>query len=73
MILDLNMPGMGGANCLIHLMNRDRPPRVIVASGYSPKGTVKETLQQGARGFIAKPFRLPDMLRMVRDVLDQSE
>jgi PAS domain S-box-containing protein len=72
-ILDLNMPGMGGANCLTLMMERDIPPRVIIASGYSPKGTVRETLQKGARGYIAKPFHLPEMLQMVREVLDQKE
>jgi PAS domain S-box-containing protein len=72
-ILDLNMPGMGGANCLTQLMAHDKPPRVIVASGYSPRGTVRETLEKGARGFIAKPFHLPEMLQMVREVLDQKE
>ncbi len=72
-ILDLNMPGMGGAKCLTHLMDLDRPPRVMIASGYSPKGTVRETLQKGARGYIAKPFHLPDVLKMVREVLDQTE
>lgn len=72
-ILDLNMPGMGGARCLTHLTDRDRPPRVIVASGYSPKGTVRETLQQGARGLVAEPFLLPDLLQKVREVLDQAQ
>ena len=71
-ILDLNMPGMGGVNCLTHLMDRDGPPRVIIASGYSPRGTAQETLQKGARGVIAKPFHLPDLLQMVREVLDQN-
>jgi CheY-like chemotaxis protein len=72
-ILDLNMPGMGGANCLTHLMDRDAPPRVIIASGYPPKGTIKRTLKKGARGFIGKPFNLPEMLQMVREVLDQTD
>jgi CheY-like chemotaxis protein len=71
-ILDLNMPGMGGANCLRQLLARDSAARIIIASGYSPKGTVKDSLAEGARGFIAKPFHLPDMLKMVREVLDQT-
>ena len=72
-ILDLNMPGMGGANCLTHLMDRKDPPRAIIASGYSPKGTIRETLAKGARGFIGKPFKLTEMLQMVREVLDQTD
>jgi DNA-binding NtrC family response regulator len=45
----------------------------MIASGYSPKETVRETLQKGACGSIAKSFHLPDVLRMVQEVLDQTE
>jgi DNA-binding NarL/FixJ family response regulator len=72
-ILDLNMPGMGGANCLTHLVDRDAHPRVIIASGYPPKGAIRKILAKGARGFIGKPFNLHEMLQMVREVLDQTE
>lgn len=72
-ILDLNMPGMGGANCLTHLMAKDKSVRVIIASGYSPDAGVAASLKQGARGFVAKPYQLEDMLNLIREVLDQSE
>ena len=72
-ILDLNMPGMGGANCLAHLMAEDKRVRVIIASGYSPDANVTASLKQGARGFVTKPYQLEDMLNLIREVLDQSE
>jgi CheY-like chemotaxis protein len=35
-IMDLGMPGMGGARCLEEIVSRDPEARVIIASGYSP-------------------------------------
>jgi signal transduction histidine kinase/ActR/RegA family two-component response regulator len=69
-ILDLNMPGMGGHSCLETLMADYPGVPVLVASGYSPNGSVRETLASGAAGFIGKPYQLKEMLRVVRNVID---
>ena len=70
-ILDLNMPGMGGHKCLAQLLEMDPDVRVIVASGYSPNGSIKEMLESGPHEFIGKPFQLRDMLKTVRAMLDK--
>lgn len=69
-ILDVNMPGMGGVNCLKHMLEENPAMRVIMASGFSPDGSVRKSLREGACGFIGKPYRIPEMLRKVREVLD---
>ena len=69
-ILDLNMPGMGGHSCLETLRTDFPQVPVLVASGYSPNGSGHDTLAAGAVGFIGKPYRLKEMLRVVRKVLD---
>ena len=46
--------------------------KVVIASGYSAKDQVKTTLESGAQGFVAKPFRLLDLLTTVRSVLDEG-
>ncbi len=71
-ILDLNMPGMGGVACLeaIRALNPTVP--VLIASGQSPAGQVKATLDQLAQGFVGKPYELKSMLRMVRATLDRA-
>jgi PAS domain S-box-containing protein len=71
-ILDLNMPGMGGRACLEALIEVDPGIRVLVASGYSAGGTEESVLEAGAVGFVGKPFRLQDLLRRVRQALDQA-
>lgn len=72
-ILDLNMPGMGGQNCLEALQARFPAVPVLVASGYSPNGSMPDTLASGAAGFIGKPYQLQKMLKTVRHLLDASK
>ena len=71
-ILDLIMPGMGGKHCLVELLKINLEAKVAIASGYSPDGPTKEILKNGAKGFISKPYDLRQMLRVVREVLDQN-
>lgn len=68
-ILDLNMPGMGGHSCLEAMTTRYPDVPVLVASGYSPNGWVAETVAAGAAGFIGKPYQLNEMLQVVRDII----
>ena len=72
MILDLNMPGMGGHSCLESLVARYPDIPVLLASGYSPNGSVRETLAAGAAGFIGKPYQLKEMLKVVRNIIDAA-
>jgi PAS domain S-box-containing protein len=72
-LLDLGMPGMGGLNCLRELVRIDSSLRVLIASGYSVDGPVKEGLESGAAGYIGKPYRLKDLLDKVRTVLDGTK
>ena len=71
-ILDVGMPGMGGHECLKRLHEFDPKLKVIIASGYAAHGRVKETIDAGAVDFIGKPYRLVDMVKKVRNALDQS-
>jgi len=72
-ILDLMMPGMGGKQCLEQLLVMAPDTKVVIASGYSVNGPTKATLEAGARGFIKKPFELKQMLKVVREVLDEEK
>jgi two-component system cell cycle sensor histidine kinase/response regulator CckA len=71
-ILDLIMPGMGGTKCLEELHSIDSEVKVVIASGYSVNASTRETLDAVAKGFISKPYELRQMLKMVREVLDQG-
>jgi PAS domain S-box-containing protein len=69
-ILDIVMPGMGGKKCLEEILKMNPQAKVVMASGYSINGRVKEVLDGGARAFIKKPYELKQMLAEVRKVLD---
>ena len=71
-ILDLIMPGIGGKSCLEALLRLDPRVKVLIASGYSVNGRLEETLRSGARAFISKPYELRDLLKRVRDILDED-
>jgi CheY-like chemotaxis protein len=69
-VLDLGMPGMGGLKCLERILALNPQARVIIASGYAADGPVKQALQGGAAGFVAKPYGRVDLLGTVRRILD---
>ena len=71
-ILDIGMPGIGGYKCIEQLVKIDPEIKVIIASGYATSDRVEEMLKSGAADFIDKPYRLTDMLKKVREVLDQG-
>jgi len=72
-LLDLNMPGMGGHQCLDGLLQANPSVKVIIASGYTANGHGKDALSSGAAGFIGKPYQLKELAAKVRQVLDESE
>ena len=69
-ILDISMPGMGGHKCLQELLKINPKVKVVISSGYSRNGQLKDTLASGAAGNIPKPFSKSEMLKTVREVLD---
>jgi PAS domain S-box-containing protein len=70
-VLDLGMPGMGGRKCLKQLREIDPTAKVIVASGYAEEGLYENLKQAGAARFLRKPYQLADLVRNIREVLDE--
>jgi PAS domain S-box-containing protein len=70
-ILDIIMPGMGGNRCLEEILRVNPAARVLVATGIATEESAKECMEAGARGFLNKPYRSNEMLRSVREVLDE--
>jgi len=69
-VLDLIMPGMGGAQCLQKLLEIDPQAKIVIASGYSVPGQQERTTEIGAKAFINKPYDVQEMLKVVREILD---
>ncbi|MEW6347870.1 MAG: PAS domain S-box protein [Thermodesulfobacteriota bacterium] len=71
-ILDLIMPVMGGEQCLTEILRLNPKAKVIIASGHAADGHSRETVESGAKGFVGKPYAMPQLLSTVREVLDQG-
>ncbi len=69
-LMDLNMPGMGGSLCTREMITFDPSVRVLVASGYAANGHGKAALEFGAKDFISKPFQAQKLLAKIRNFLD---
>lgn len=55
--LDVNMPGMSGLDVLKTIKSQTKDVRVVMITGDSSMGTVREAVGFGAVGFIVKPFK----------------
>ena len=55
--LDVNMPGMSGLDVLKSIKRTAPEVRVVMITGDSTLGTVREAVGFGAVGFIIKPFK----------------
>jgi len=71
-ILDLNMPGMGGYKCLQKLLSIRPELKVLIASGYATDQHARQALSAGAVSFIGKPYHLREMAQKVRGALDYA-
>lgn len=71
-LLDLNMPGMGGYKCLEEIAKLKHQPKVIVTSGYAANDNTLKLLEAGARTFLQKPYQVVELAKTVRKVLDSS-
>jgi PAS domain S-box-containing protein len=71
-ILDMNMPVMGGKETFTRLRAIDPEIRVIISTGYSNRSM--ESLPTGdlADAFLQKPYQLEELSRTLREVLDKK-
>jgi two-component system cell cycle sensor histidine kinase/response regulator CckA len=70
-ILDMIMPGMSGGETFDHLKEIDPDVKVLLSSGYSIDGQAKKILERGCEGFIQKPYKLGDLSKRIRQILDR--
>ena len=68
--MDLTMPEMDGIECIARLNEIDPDVRILVVSALSDKATGIEALQNGARGFLCKPFTDEELTSALNEVLE---
>ena len=70
-IIDMIMPGMSGGEVFDHLRAMNPQLKVLLSSGYSLDGQAQHILDRGCNGFIQKPFRLTELSKKIREILDE--
>lgn len=68
-ITDLKMEGVDGMHFLTRVKEVSPDTAVVVITGFATLETAKESFRKGAFDFVAKPFKLSDILDTVRRVL----
>jgi cyclic di-GMP phosphodiesterase len=63
-LLDLNMPGLGGIEVLRAMNGKKQDVPVVIVSGLSSGDVVRQTLREGAFDYLTKPLHF-DELRLV--------
>jgi PAS domain S-box-containing protein len=71
-LLDMVMPKIDGREVFRRVREINPRVKVIVSSGYSHDRDADDLLEQGAAGFVQKPYRMADLLKMVEKVLDKN-
>jgi two-component system cell cycle sensor histidine kinase/response regulator CckA len=71
-ILDLVMPGMGGRACLKKILEINPRQKIIVVSGFSADAQAREVMEDGALGFLSKPYDLSRLLETINQALFAS-
>jgi DNA-binding response OmpR family regulator len=66
-IVDRQLPDGDGVDVLRAALAVNTP--VIVVTGYGSGATRRLALDEGAAGFLAKPFSAHDLLRLVREIV----
>jgi two-component system, cell cycle sensor histidine kinase and response regulator CckA len=71
-LLDIEMPGMGGKQAFLTMRGIRPKVPVLIATGHGIEGPASEILQMGGNGFLGKPFRVKELLHAVRRTLDSK-
>jgi len=72
-ILDMNMPEMGGKETFYRIKNMDPDVCVIVSTGYSNTSIDGTPFKEAIDGFLQKPYQLEELSKTMREVLSRRK
>ena len=72
LVLDIQMPGMGGLRLQSHLESTGRHIPIVFVTAFAEEGARVKAMEAGAICFLAKPFREEDLLDGVRSALKST-
>jgi len=71
-LLDIKLPRMNGIEVLRRLKQKSPTTEVLMITGYGDVKTAVESLKLGAREYITKPFKLDELLALVKQAIADS-
>lgn len=72
-VLDIQMPEMDGLDACEMILKTYPATRIILSSGYIDEQIEARIENQGAQGFLSKPYNEEDLAVHIREVLDRDE
>src|SRR6267142_449559 len=73
LVLDVQMPGLGGLDLQSHLAAIDRHIPIVFVTGYPDDGVRTKAMQSGAVCFLTKPVETGDLLDGLRSALTAND
>jgi PAS domain S-box-containing protein len=71
-LLDIVMPDMGGHQIMDHINEQYPETLVIVVTGRASVDSAVESLRKGAYDYLKKPFDFDELLKRVKNAVDQK-
>ena len=68
-ILDMVMPNMSGDKCFYELQKIDSTVPIVVASGFDRNSAIATLVNDGAVGYLHKPFRINQVTKIFKDLI----
>jgi FixJ family two-component response regulator len=70
LILDVQLPGMSGLELQDQLAGADYRVPIVFVSAQGTSSNRDRAMRQGAAGFLSKPFRREDLLKMLDEAIE---
>lgn len=71
-VLDLNMPGMGGMEVQAALVERSTRHKIVMLTGAGSVSTAVRAMHAGAIDFLEKPFHVDDLVRAIGSAVNRQ-
>jgi DNA-binding NarL/FixJ family response regulator len=67
-LMDINLPGMDGIECVRKLASQLPETQIVMLTIHEDSDAIFQSLSAGASGYLLKPSRAPEIIAAVRDV-----
>ena len=68
--MDLTMPNLDGVGAIKQIMKLDPKVKILVISALSDQETALESISEGAKGFLYKPFSKEELTEAILGILN---